>query len=245
MLSLLLPYPNLINFLEALYKDALAYNASINGENADADALSGALITHALVGVDRALANNQSNTDLRNKYSAAYQSSLSLPFPDVYGELRQLATAAHATLSSDDQRVICSNAMQAAKHALEGDRSARLMRNKYRGQSGKELFYQHIHASLAAFGSHNLPLSDVRALCIYQFLQTWGSTALGFSGIGGARTTDAYTTVVIHPEGQTCVFFGERFAYYLRTPNDTFYCDLIKRKRLASVSHKGQYGSGQ
>lgn len=45
------------------------------------------------------------------------------------------------------------------------------------------------------------------------FSQTWGSTALGYSGVGGAAMTDAYT-VVIEFQGVYCVYFGGgRLAY--------------------------------
>lgn len=45
------------------------------------------------------------------------------------------------------------------------------------------------------------------------FNQTWGSTALGYDGIGGAAMTDAYT-VVVQFQGIYCVYFGcGRLAY--------------------------------
>ena len=45
------------------------------------------------------------------------------------------------------------------------------------------------------------------------FNQTWGSTALGYDGIGGAALTDAYT-VVVEFQGVFCVYFGcGRLAY--------------------------------
>jgi len=40
------------------------------------------------------------------------------------------------------------------------------------------------------------------------FLQGWGSTALGYGGIGGAAMTDAYTVVVSYGHRQFCVYFG-------------------------------------
>ena len=45
------------------------------------------------------------------------------------------------------------------------------------------------------------------------FPQTWGSTALGFGGIGGAAMTPAYTVVVTGPGGQLAVYWGNRHAY--------------------------------
>lgn len=45
------------------------------------------------------------------------------------------------------------------------------------------------------------------------FNQGWGSTALGYDGIGGAALTDAYT-VIVEYLGTYCVYFGcGRLAY--------------------------------
>lgn len=45
------------------------------------------------------------------------------------------------------------------------------------------------------------------------FNQGWGSTALGYDGIGGAALTDAYT-VIVEFLGTYCVYFGcGRLAY--------------------------------
>jgi hypothetical protein len=47
------------------------------------------------------------------------------------------------------------------------------------------------------------------------FPQTWGSTALGYGGMGGASVTSAYT-VVVHDHACWCVYFGEgELAYKL------------------------------
>jgi hypothetical protein len=47
------------------------------------------------------------------------------------------------------------------------------------------------------------------------FTQPWGSTALGFGGIGGAAMTSAYTTVVAGPQGHLAVYWNGRFAYLI------------------------------
>lgn len=61
------------------------------------------------------------------------------------------------------------------------------------------------------------------------FLQTWGSTALGFGGIGGQAMTSAYTTVVREIYSNWCgVFFEERLAYKIKDPNQTFNEDVCK-----------------
>lgn len=48
---------------------------------------------------------------------------------------------------------------------------------------------------------------------VVMFPQTWGSTALGYGGIGGAAITSAYT-VVVNDYRTYCVYFGcDRLAY--------------------------------
>lgn len=42
---------------------------------------------------------------------------------------------------------------------------------------------------------------------VYLFPQTWGSTALGYGGIGGSAMTTAYTVVVMCIN-DVCVYFG-------------------------------------
>lgn len=51
------------------------------------------------------------------------------------------------------------------------------------------------------------------------FLQTWGSTALGFGGVGGASMTPAYT-VIINYDNYYCVYFAGRLAYKVNTNTD-------------------------
>ena len=62
------------------------------------------------------------------------------------------------------------------------------------------------------------------------FIQTWGSTALGFNGWGGSMMTDAVTTIVeVAHHGTNSivwhVFFGGRFAYAIKEPNEQFFTD--------------------
>ena len=70
---------------------------------------------------------------------------------------------------------------------------------------------------------------------IAMFPQLWGSTALGFGGIGGAAMTDAYTVVVsIRERGVIAVYWGGRYAYTLDTAHMTpeqkehFQSDLMQ-----------------
>ena len=82
------------------------------------------------------------------------------------------------------------------------------------------------------------------------FKQTWGSTALGFGGIGGSAMTDAYTTVVtvyLSYRGSTttntieknpefhAVYFDGRLAYFIDDePTKEFFNDL-KDRNMVSV----------
>lgn len=71
--------------------------------------------------------------------------------------------------------------------------------------------------------------SDLRISNITIFPQTWGSTALGFSGImGGDAMTTEYTTCIQVGENWYC-FFGTWFAYKV---SDEFIKKLIDNKRL-------------
>ena len=55
---------------------------------------------------------------------------------------------------------------------------------------------------------------DVREVQVTaMFPQTWGSTALGFGGIGGAAMTPAYTVVVTGPSNQIAVYWNGSHAY--------------------------------
>lgn len=49
---------------------------------------------------------------------------------------------------------------------------------------------------------------------VISFVQSWGSTALGFGGIGGAAITTAQTTVIVC-QNHYAVYFGGRLAYMI------------------------------
>ena len=73
------------------------------------------------------------------------------------------------------------------------------------------------------------------------FFKTWESTALGFGGIGGQAITSAYTTVVREIYSNWCgVFFGDRLAYKIEDPNQTFNEDVCKFQ-IKPVSEIGAY----
>jgi len=58
------------------------------------------------------------------------------------------------------------------------------------------------------------------------FPQTWGSTALGFGGIGGQAMTPAYTVVIESPYAGYLVYFGGRIAYNITRANEQFFKDI-------------------
>ena len=59
---------------------------------------------------------------------------------------------------------------------------------------------------------------------LYMFEQTWGSTALGFGGIGGQMMTTEFTYVFAptHCNQNAFVYFGDQFAY------EAAYCKELK-----------------
>lgn len=75
---------------------------------------------------------------------------------------------------------------------------------------------------------------------IYVFEQTWGSTALGFGGIGGQAMTAATTYVFVPMIEQKCfVYFGGRFAYAV--PYSDKFIEDVKRGEMAPVYQAGKY----
>lgn len=75
---------------------------------------------------------------------------------------------------------------------------------------------------------------------LYTFEQTWGSTALGFGGIGGQALTTARTYVFVPLCNQKCfVYFAGRFAYAVDY-TEAFIEDLQKQ-RMEPISRSGKY----
>lgn len=77
--------------------------------------------------------------------------------------------------------------------------------------------------------------SDVE---VYSFPQVWGSTALGFGGMGGSAMTSAQTTVIFS-ELDVAVYFSRRLAYVTKR-SGTLMEDL-NRQRMASVKDSRRY----
>lgn len=76
-------------------------------------------------------------------------------------------------------------------------------------------------------------------LDIRHFPQLWGSTALGFGGMGGAAMSRAYTTVIIHQD-VAAVFFSGRHAYTVEMFNKKLLEDVSKGC-MASVNECNKY----
>ncbi|AGG89083.1 hypothetical protein [Rhodanobacter denitrificans] len=79
------------------------------------------------------------------------------------------------------------------------------------------------------------------------FPQLWGSTALGYGGIGGAAMTTAYTVVVeAQACGQRAVYFGSsgRLAYLVPIdgPNEEAFRRALESRRLPSVQEAQALG---
>lgn len=65
---------------------------------------------------------------------------------------------------------------------------------------------------------------------VYVFPQVWGSTALGYGGIGGSAMTSS-STIVLHAFYTNIVrvyFGGEKLAYEIHNPAQIFWDDLYK-----------------
>ena len=88
-----------------------------------------------------------------------------------------------------------------------------------------------------------LDVRDYEEGDLYDFDQTWGSTALGFGGMGGQMMTTARTYVFVPKfHNEAYVFFGSEFAYKIKNPNEKFRED-IRNHRMASVMESGRYKS--
>lgn len=82
---------------------------------------------------------------------------------------------------------------------------------------------------------------------VAMFPQTWGSTSIGFGGLGGAAMTTAYTVVLTVHGTEFAVYFGGRFAYLVSTTEALLYAKFqadLAANSLASVAAAGaRYGA--
>ena len=79
----------------------------------------------------------------------------------------------------------------------------------------------------------NEPLQD-NDIDVYLFPQCWGSTAMGFTGrVGCDVLTIGYTTVIIRPLNHSAaVYFGEEFAYSVKSANNKLFTDIANKEVL-------------
>lgn len=97
------------------------------------------------------------------------------------------------------------------------------------------------NSSVDVFININRPHNEYEIEVDAVFVQTWGSTALGFGGIGGSAMTDAYTVVLRSTyNNEYLVYFNGVFAYKLIKPNKQFFED-IRYKNLEAVYNKQKY----
>jgi hypothetical protein len=76
------------------------------------------------------------------------------------------------------------------------------------------------------------------------FPQTWGSTALGHGGMGGASVTTAYTIVLeCHATQEFLVYFGGQMCYKIsrRSPNIAVFVEDCKNHCLVSKRESEKY----
>ncbi len=74
--------------------------------------------------------------------------------------------------------------------------------------------------------------------------QTWGSTALGHGGMGGAAVTTAYTIVLeCYATQEFLVYFGSQMCYKVdrRSKNLTTFVEDCKNRDLASKRDSEKY----
>lgn len=76
------------------------------------------------------------------------------------------------------------------------------------------------------------------------FQQTWGSTALGHGGMGGAAVTTAYTIVIeCYNTQEWLVYFGGMFCYKvsMSSPNRLTFVEDCANHCLESKRKSGKY----
>ena len=78
---------------------------------------------------------------------------------------------------------------------------------------------------------------------VYIFEQTWGSTALGFGGIGGQAMTpeNTYVFVPLNCDQKCFIYFGSRFAYEVEW-SDVLMQDVLAHK-VEPVDRHGKYSA--
>lgn len=88
------------------------------------------------------------------------------------------------------------------------------------------------------FKNRNTRISDFE---MFDFMQMWGDTTLGFGGIGGQAMTSArtYVFVPVSCEEECFVYFAGRFAYSV--PYSKTFMEDVKNGRMAAKYEAGKY----
>lgn len=88
------------------------------------------------------------------------------------------------------------------------------------------------------FKNRNTRISDFEMI---SFNQTWGSTALGFGGIGGQAMTSArtYVFVPVTCEEDCLVYFAGKFAYSV--PYSQEFVEDVKGENVAGKYESSKY----
>lgn len=91
------------------------------------------------------------------------------------------------------------------------------------------------------FDYNEKPLPTLDDFELYTFDQVWGSTALGFGGMGCQAITHARTYVLVPVNcSQKCfVYFGGRFAY--KADYSQKFMDDVLNGHMESVARSGKY----
>ena len=86
---------------------------------------------------------------------------------------------------------------------------------------------------------------NINDFSVYIFEQTWGSTALGFDGMGGQAMTTANTIVLIPiNNNQDCfVYFAGRFAYSV--PYSDIFGNDVMNYSVVGVNQISKYINGK
>jgi hypothetical protein len=115
----------------------------------------------------------------------------------------------------------------------------------YRGMNAQEQVAAMKSKTIPMVTKTRRPFSD--ELEIIMFPQTWGSTALGYGGMGGAAMTAAYTIILSFHLQTYCVYFGcGRLAYKLeyadmsKEGRENFFMDMANRN-MADVRGSAKY----
>lgn len=91
------------------------------------------------------------------------------------------------------------------------------------------------------FDYNETPRPTLDDFDLYTFEQMWGSTALGFGGIGGSAMTSARTYVFVPVScNQKCfVYFAGRFAYAVNYSEK--FMEDVRNGNMETVARAGKY----